>query len=246
MIYNDDRGNMLSLYEHRLHSSGHVSKRHNKVDRPEMDDDDKAAEDEQKAIMEAVKLDKMRKHMARRHRDEIDHQIEENVSTLWTGENIASLASIARETDMPVMCLFGTLHANKDMLATWNNFCRRAREGIQLHHCEHGELKICCVTQFDTFMQLDSEWTTYYLQNNKLYELEIWILMDHQNELQRMSDLPDGAKALVYDVECSRSQQAMRDWECSEQRYVIPLFRTPFPYGCVVTRDKEMYHIIKL
>lgn len=239
MIYNDECGTILNLYQqHQLNSQGHT--RHNKVDRPEMDDDDKAAEDEQNAIIEAVKLDnEMRKRTARRQRVR-DKKITEKDSIPSTD----NIGLIVQENGAPLMYLIG--QADEDMLATWIEFCRKTQERIQTRYFDDGELNMYCVTRFNTYMHLNSEWTAYYLRNNKLYELETWVLMDRRHEIQKMSDLPDGAMALVYDVECSRSQQAMRDWECSEDRYVIPLSLTPFPYGCVVTRRNEIYDIVKL
>ena len=247
LVYGNDSGRILNLYE-RHTAFARLKTKRNRVDRPEMDDEDKEDEEELRNILQAVKQEQERRRKAMRaSRKQEDTEDEDEVSIAWNDGKLASLGIAARESGMPLVCLTGSRHADADMLAEWRRFCHKARERIQFRHREQGdEIGLLCVTPDAQYLQLDVDWTGYYLSDGNLQELEILLLMDRCRELQSISDLPDEAIALVYDVECPRSQQAMREWRCSPQHFVIPMLRTGFPYGCVVTRRNEMYEIVKI
>ena len=228
-------------------SNAFVREPRTRVDRPEMDERDKADEDELNAILEKVREEQSRRNEENKR---VPKHVKLELYSDASDDDAETIAKRARHTSVPHVCLVGPQHLDNDLLAEWNTFCRKACGMHKTLHCDSSRLAtpvgILCFDRLGRCMIVDEAWTKWLLHNGSTRELFVMCMLDTTRAIKSLQQLQDGMSALVYDCECARTHDVMLKWRCDNTHCVIPLVSTPLNYSCVVTRRNQMYEIIKL
>ena len=221
-----------------------------RTDRPEMDERDKAEEDELSEILACVQEEHMRRKQ--QLQQAAPEQVELKLASTWTDDDVEAIAMRARVASMPCMCLVGPRHLDEDMIMEWNAFCRKTCAYQRLFHQDAptsllaGTVGILCFNSKGQCMVVDEQWTLWLLYSGNVRQLFVLSMLDTTHTIETLEDLEDNMSALAYDCECVRAQDVMMKWRCDATHCVIPLNRTPMQFSCVVTRRNQMYEIVKL